>query len=136
MQNHPGGSGIILKYAGGDATLVYEPIHPPDALEKNLPPSNHLGHLKPDDALILSQAQKSRQATKDELRVEAALRRRPLLKRILSLADMEVGFSFRISRLLTSLYQVVARQILSHKAFAYYSSAADDQICTLLSSPS
>lgn len=53
---HPGGSRIILKYAGKDATCVfqhfyhmtislpflsyseaYEPIHPPDAITTNLP---------------------------------------------------------------------------------------------------
>jgi hypothetical protein len=33
-----GGSKIILKYAGKDATQEYDPIHPPDAITTNLPP--------------------------------------------------------------------------------------------------
>lgn len=89
-QEHPGGSSIILKYAGRDATSVYEPIHPPDALEKNLPKSKHLGPLNSDASKIISEANKAKTKTKDELRVEQALKERPPLVRILSLADMEV----------------------------------------------
>lgn len=89
-QDHPGGAQIILKYAGKDATGVYDPIHPPDALEKNLPMEKHLGPLNDDAAGALALAQESRPKTKDELRVEAALKQRLPLHRILSLADMEV----------------------------------------------
>lgn len=89
-QEHPGGAQIILKYAGKDATGVYDPIHPPDALEKNLPMEKHLGPLNDDAAGALALAQESRPKTKDELRVEAALKQRLPLHRILSLTDMEV----------------------------------------------
>ncbi|KAJ7925918.1 hypothetical protein B0H13DRAFT_1973864 [Mycena leptocephala] len=75
LQEHPGGAKIILKYAGRDATSAYEPIHPPDALERTFHP----------------------------------LQQRPPLVRIMSLGDMEE----------------VARKVLSHKAEAYYSSAAE-----------
>ncbi|KAG5654775.1 hypothetical protein H0H81_003783 [Sphagnurus paluster] len=112
LNEHPGGSSIILKYAGRDATRAYTPIHPPDALEKNLPAEKHLGPLDSDAARLVRQAQENRKKTKDELRVEDAQKRRPPLSRILSLADMEA----------------VARQVLSHKALAYYSSSSDDQI--------
>lgn len=81
---------MILKYAGKDATEAYEPIHPPDALEKNLPLGKHLGPIDSQSALTVQKAQESRQKTKDELRVEKALKERPPLSRILSLADMEV----------------------------------------------
>jgi L-lactate dehydrogenase (cytochrome) len=90
MQDHPGGAQIILKYAGGDVTPVYDPIHPPDALDKNLPPSKHLGSLDSHSVLSITQAQAKRQKTKDELRVERAQKQKPPLCRILSLADMEV----------------------------------------------
>ncbi|KAF5377509.1 hypothetical protein D9615_005284 [Tricholomella constricta] len=112
LNEHPGGSGIILKYAGRDATRAYEPIHPLDALDKNLPASKHLGPLDSDATSLVAQAQQNRKKTKDELRVEDALKQRPPLRRILSLADMEA----------------VARQVLSHKALAYYSSSSDDQM--------
>ncbi|PBL01001.1 hypothetical protein ARMGADRAFT_1160260 [Armillaria gallica] len=112
LSEHPGGAQIILKYAGKDATLAYEPIHPPDALEKNLPSSKHLGALNTDVALHMEELRANRKKTKDELRVEQALRERPPLNRILSLSDMED----------------VARHILSFKAVSYYSSASDDNI--------
>ncbi|KAJ7170015.1 FMN-dependent dehydrogenase-domain-containing protein [Mycena filopes] len=112
LQEHPGGAKIILKYAGRDATSAYEPIHPPDALQKNLPPSKHLGPLSAAAAQSVSDDQQNRKKTKDELRVEDALSQRPPLVRIMSLADMEA----------------VARKVLSIKAEAYYSSAADDHI--------
>ncbi|KAG6911859.1 hypothetical protein DXG01_000106 [Tephrocybe rancida] len=111
LNEHPGGSSIILKYAGRDATRAYEPIHPPDALDKNLPASKHLGPLDSNAARIVTEAQASRQKTKDELRVETALKQRPPLNHILNLADMEA----------------VARKVLSYKALAYYSSSSDDQ---------
>ncbi|GLB36281.1 putative cytochrome b5 family protein [Lyophyllum shimeji] len=112
LNEHPGGSGIILKYAGRDATRAYEPIHPPDALDKNLPRSKHLGPLDSNAARLVEQAQQNRKKTKDELRVAAAYKQRPSLDRILSLADMEA----------------VARRVLSQKALAYYSSSSDDQM--------
>ncbi|KAF8898601.1 FMN-dependent dehydrogenase-domain-containing protein [Infundibulicybe gibba] len=112
LSEHPGGAQIILKYAGRDATPAYEPIHPPDALDRNLPLSKHLGPLSSDAALVTAHNIHSRQKTKDELRVEQAHARRPPLSRILSLADMTH----------------VAKQVLSHKALSYYSSASDDEI--------
>lgn len=38
MHSHPGGSHIIRRYAGRDATKAFEPIHPNGVIEKNLPP--------------------------------------------------------------------------------------------------
>ena len=31
---------VILKWAGKDATATYEPIHPPDTLDKLVPPTS------------------------------------------------------------------------------------------------
>lgn len=131
LQEHPGGASIILKYAGRDATRAYDPIHPPDALDKNLPASKHLGPLSSDAALSVTRAQQSRPKTKDELRVERAHKQRPPLNRILNLGDMEVNLQYHtILRSFSQNYQTVARQVLSHKALAYYSSSSDDQIST------
>ncbi|KAJ7631075.1 FMN-dependent dehydrogenase-domain-containing protein [Roridomyces roridus] len=112
LQEHPGGASIILKYAGRDATRAYEPIHPPDALTKHLPASKHLGPVSSSAVQTLVSAQQNRKKTKDEVRVEEAMKQRPPLGRILSLRDMEA----------------VARKVLSHKAESYYSSAADDHV--------
>jgi len=38
LGSHPGGSSIILKYAGQDATHAFESIHSSDTLEKHLAP--------------------------------------------------------------------------------------------------
>ncbi|KAH9937553.1 FMN-dependent dehydrogenase-domain-containing protein [Fomitopsis serialis] len=96
LPEHPGGAKIILKYAGRDATTAYEPIHPPDALDKNLPPEKHLGELNIAGTAALQKERETRKKTKDEIRVEQAQ------------AD-------------------VAMKVMSHKAMAYYSSAADDE---------
>ncbi|OSD06084.1 hypothetical protein PYCCODRAFT_1431900 [Trametes coccinea BRFM310] len=112
LPDHPGGAKIILKYAGKDATSAYEPIHPPDALDKHLPREKHLGVLDSASATAVKDAAQNRPKTKDELRVEAAQATKPPLSRMLSLRDIED----------------VARQVLSYKALAYYASAADDEL--------
>ena len=89
-KEHPGGAEIILKYAGRDATSVYKPIHPLDALEKNLPLSKHLGPLTDKAIQIVAQDQQAVHKTRDALRVEHARKRMPPLNRILNLKDMEV----------------------------------------------
>lgn len=46
VDEHPGGSAVILKYAGRDATKAFDPIHPSDTLTKYLSPDKHLGPVK------------------------------------------------------------------------------------------
>ena len=89
-KEHPGGAEVILKYAGRDATSVYEPIHPSDALEKNLPLSKHLGPLTNRAIQTIAQDQQAVHKTRDDLRVELARKRMPPLNRILNLKDIEV----------------------------------------------
>lgn len=48
LADHPGGSKIILKLAGKDATEEYDPIHPPGTIEENLKPEAKLGRVNPD----------------------------------------------------------------------------------------
>lgn len=127
---HPGGKQIILKYAGRDATAAYKPIHPEDALEKNLSDEKHLGPVDPDAVAEILRAQANREKTQDELRMERAELNKPPLKRILTLHDMEVRFGKILPhrRMNSGTIKDVARGVLSYKAAAYYSSAADDQI--------
>ena len=89
-KEHPGGAEIILKYAGRDATSVYEPIHPPDALEKTLPLPKHMGPLTDSAIQAIAQGQQAVTKTRDALRVEQARKKMPPLNRILNLQDMEV----------------------------------------------
>ncbi|KAF6766328.1 cytochrome b2 [Ephemerocybe angulata] len=112
LPEHPGGAAIILRYAGQDATEVYDQIHAPDALEKFLPASKHLGPVETEAAARLSHERNTRKKTKDEVRVEEAHKKKPPLSRVLSLAAMEK----------------IASETLSHKAWAYYSSSSDDTI--------
>jgi L-lactate dehydrogenase (cytochrome) len=97
-QEHPGGSSIILKYAGKDATAAYEPIHPPDALDKNLSKDKYLGELDTAAAQEIAREAESRDKTKDEIRVEQAQRQKPALNRVLNLQDIEVGVGTNICR--------------------------------------
>ncbi|KAJ7498585.1 FMN-dependent dehydrogenase-domain-containing protein [Mycena latifolia] len=102
-----GGSKIILKYAGKDATQEYEPIHPPDAITTNLPPEKHLGAVEPDtvEKVVV-------EITDEERARQERITNRPPLDEILNLHDFES----------------IAKQVLPEKAWAYYSSAADDEI--------
>ncbi|KAK7036435.1 hypothetical protein VNI00_011632 [Paramarasmius palmivorus] len=102
-----GGSKIILKYAGKDATQEYDPIHPPDAITTNLPPEKHLGPVEPETVEKVEI-----QITDEEKERLARAAGKPGLDEILNLHDFES----------------IARQIMPEKAWAYYSSAADDEI--------
>lgn len=82
---------MILKYAGRDATAAYEPIHPPDALDKHLPLEKHLGELNRAGAATLQHAHEHRKKSKDEIRVEQARARKPSIDRMLSLRDIEAS---------------------------------------------
>lgn len=112
LPDHPGGAKIILKYAGKDATEAFEPIHPPDALTKFLPPEKHLGPIDEGSARIISEAYQQRKKTQDELRVELARKEKPPLSRVLNALEMEA----------------IAKKILSYKAWAFFSSAGDDGV--------
>ncbi|KAA1470386.1 glyoxylate dehydrogenase [Dentipellis sp. KUC8613] len=104
---HPGGSKIILKYAGKDATEAYEPIHPPDAITTHLPIDKHLGVVDPETVVKVV-----KEVTEEERRRQALVEARPPLAEVLNLHDFEA----------------VARAVLTDKAWAYYSSASDDEI--------
>ena len=78
-----------MQYAGKDATEAYESMHPPNLLSEYLALDKHLGEL---DAILVSNNQE-KPKSKDQLRVEAAYKRRPPLGRILNLNDLEVRTS-------------------------------------------
>ncbi|CZT47961.1 related to L-lactate dehydrogenase [Rhynchosporium secalis] len=103
LPNHPGGSKIILKLAGRDATEEYDPIHPPGTLQDNLKPEANLGKIDP-----LSLPKPQVDAAQTEQQSEGP----PPMSNILNLDEME---------------EVATKQI-SKKCWSYYYSAADDLI--------
>jgi len=107
LPEHPGGQKIILKYAGKDATEEFDPIHPPDTLDKYLDKSKHLGEV---DMGTVQEAVKEEDP--DELDRQERLAQKPLLSQCYNLHDFEA----------------VARRIMKKTAWGYYSSAADDEI--------
>ncbi|KAJ0115275.1 cytochrome b2 [Diaporthe amygdali] len=107
LPEHPGGMKIILKYAGKDATEEFEPIHPPDTLDKYLDKSKHLG-----DVDMNTVAKEEKEVTPEEKERLKLIETKPLLDQCYNLMDFEA----------------VARRIMKKTAWGYYSSAADDEI--------
>ena len=104
--DHPGGSQIIMKFAGRDATETYDPIHPPDTLDKYLPKEKHLGEVN------METVEKEHEADPDEDERMEKIKRMPILEQCYNLMDFEA----------------VARRVMKKTAWAYYSSGADDEI--------
>ncbi|OAA44430.1 Aldolase-type TIM barrel [Metarhizium rileyi] len=107
LPEHPGGSKIILKYAGKDATEEFEPIHPPDTLDKFLDKSKHLGDV---DMTTVTKEEKKHDP-QEAARLER-LQQKPDLSQCYNLFDFEA----------------IARRVMKTTAWGYYSSAADDEI--------
>ena len=104
---HPGGSKIIEKFAGKDATETYDPIHPPDTLDKYLPKDKHMGEVNMETV----QQEKEAPDPDEQERLER-VKRMPVLEQCYNLLDFEA----------------VARRVMKKAAWAYYSSGADDEI--------
>jgi L-lactate dehydrogenase (cytochrome) len=102
-----GGPKIILKFAGKDATETYEPIHPPDTLDKYLDKSKHLGEV---DMSTVTKEQDEEDP--DEKGRQERIKQMPILEQCYNLMDFEA----------------VAKRVMKRKAWAYYSSGADDEI--------
>lgn len=111
LPEHPGGPKIILKYAGKDATEEYEPIHPPDTLDKFLDKSKHLGEV---DMSTVEQEEKEEDP--EEIERQERIKHMPILEQCYNLMDFEA----------------VARRVMKKTAWAYYSSGADDEIVSTI----
>ncbi|KAL8815260.1 MAG: hypothetical protein Q9223_005584, partial [Gallowayella weberi] len=104
---HPGGIGIILQYAGRDASQPYNEIHAPSLLNETLTSSKLVGTL--DTSTISDDWAKPppQQNPKAQLKNE-----KPPLFTLLSTHDFEA----------------VAEKTLAPKTWAFYSSAATDLV--------
>ncbi|ROW14552.1 hypothetical protein VPNG_03225 [Cytospora leucostoma] len=107
LPEHPGGMKIILKYAGKDATEEFEPIHPPDTLDKYLDKSKHLGNVDMNTVVKEVKA-----ISPEEEHRQVRIKEKPLLEQCYNLLDFEA----------------VARRVMKKTGWGYYSSAADDEI--------
>jgi L-lactate dehydrogenase (cytochrome) len=96
---------------GKDATEEFEPIHPPDTLDKFLDHSKHLG-----DVDMNTVKQEVQEDDPDEKARQDRIARMPILEQCYNLMDFEA----------------VARSVMKKTAWAYYSSGADDEIVGLL----
>ncbi|KAI1640403.1 FMN-dependent dehydrogenase-domain-containing protein [Biscogniauxia mediterranea] len=103
LPEHPGGSKIIMKLAGRDATEEYDPIHPPGTLEENLKPEAKLGRIDPQ---TLVQADDKAAQGEKKKKAEGP----PPMESLLNINEIEA----------------VATKQISQKAWAYYYSASDD----------
>jgi L-lactate dehydrogenase (cytochrome) len=110
IDKHPGGDRIILKNAGKDVTDIYVPVHPSDAIKENLHPSQYLGQIDP--STVKEEIESEENLSEREVKRRKALKNLPPIGSILNLDD----------------FQKVAQTILTDQAWAYYSSAADDEI--------
>ena len=102
-----GGPNIILKFAGKDATETYDPIHPPDTLDKYLNKSKHLGEVE-----MSTVAKEQEEEDPDEADRQERIKNMPPLEQCFNLMDFEA----------------VAKRVMKRSAWAYYSSGADDEI--------
>lgn len=106
------------RYAGRDATEAYSEVHAPNVAIDHLSPEQQLGPitLPPSDpssaSSLASAPAPPAQLSPEQLDRLVLLARRPPLDTILSLHDFEA----------------VATEMLSRSAYAYYASAADDEV--------
>ncbi|WRT68158.1 uncharacterized protein IL334_005133 [Kwoniella shivajii] len=106
LSQHPGGEAIILKNAGKDATRIFTPLHPPDALDI-LDESQKLG---PVDPLTVPELE-APEVTEEDRKIEAARKRLPPVDAMVLLQDFEEW----------------GERVLTGTAWAYYRSAADSE---------
>lgn len=107
LKSHPGGPQIIKKYAGKNASEIFNKYHPPDVIEKMLPPSKYLGPLHGE----MEVAPDITSVDDEELR-NYKIQNKPALSRIYNISDFEY----------------VAKQVIPTNAWVYYNGGSDDEI--------
>ncbi|KAI8800849.1 FMN-dependent dehydrogenase-domain-containing protein [Cladochytrium replicatum] len=108
LKEHPGGAKVILREAGKDGTKAFDQIHPKDIISRMLSDDRRIGALTTAPAPV--ETSKKAEAATTSTVVQAY--KKPPLAAILNLFDFEA----------------VAEKVLTPQAWAYYSSAADDEL--------
>lgn len=106
---HPGGPGIIYKYAGRDATQAYNEIHSPSIIKNNLPKDALKGTL---DASTVTKEWATPLASETPKSAPASGAEKPPLDSIINTHDFELA----------------AQHSATAKTWAFYSSACNDLI--------
>ncbi|KAI1414525.1 FMN-dependent dehydrogenase-domain-containing protein [Hypoxylon sp. FL1857] len=104
-RSHPGGPGILVKYAGRDATAAYSEVHSPSLIKTELPASSRIGVL--DRATVTQEWAKPPPRAKGPPKKTVG---KPPLASLINARDFEVA----------------AEASFSPKAWAFVSSAATD----------
>ncbi|KAL4960450.1 FMN-dependent dehydrogenase-domain-containing protein [Aspergillus stella-maris] len=110
LDEHPGGAKVLLRCAGRDATSDFDSVHSPELLAETLPATALRGHI--DTAELAETVKEKADATKATAQIQAIANTPPPLNTLINLHDFEQ----------------VAQQYLTPNAWAYYASAADDEI--------
>eukprot|EP01102_Stenamoeba_stenopodia_P008841 TRINITY_DN258_c0_g1_i1.p1 TRINITY_DN258_c0_g1~~TRINITY_DN258_c0_g1_i1.p1 ORF type:complete len:500 (-),score=139.27 TRINITY_DN258_c0_g1_i1:108-1607(-) len=110
LSDHPGGSKIILKQAGRDATTAFSAVHNKDIISQ-LPASAFIGELDP---LSVTEVNSKANAEPDEAEAKAVVLSniKPSIEHMLNVFDFEA----------------VAQQVMTKEGWDYYCSGADDEI--------
>lgn len=148
--DHPGGQQSILKYAvsltgiekrlspfftatnadtakGKDATAAYDPIHPAGTLDKYLDQKKHLGPVIQSNTTETSiPLQKGRPSAEEQ--PPAKVDRVQLMKKEVQHPPQPANKPPLSHCLNLFDFESVARQVLNPTSWAYFSSAADDEI--------
>jgi len=99
---HPGGKDIIVKYAGKDATTIFESLHSKDVLN-TLPPSTVVGQIDMKEPKPKDEVEAHTSTPKDTT---------------CTIHHMQNVMDF----------EAVARSVMTKEGWGYYSSGADDEI--------
>lgn len=131
VNEHPGGSAIILKYAGTDATDAYNDIHAPGIIDDTLPRDCVIGAIEQQEMEQL-QAETRAAAAQEE----AAQQEQAALQATAVQEGLPIAFSrpkayekpdlFKL--ISTHDFEDVARNTFTEKTWAFYSSAATDLV--------
>ncbi|CAE6503647.1 unnamed protein product [Rhizoctonia solani] len=105
LSEHPGGSTVLLKHAGKDATAAYEMAHGPEILEEGLPADKKKGPVDPSTIQAHPKSQ-------EEVKKDVANSKRMPLAQVINLYDFEEN----------------AKDYLSQKVWAFISSGATDML--------
>jgi L-lactate dehydrogenase (cytochrome) len=117
---HPGGAKLIHDNAGKDATVLFDPIHPKDIMDKLLKPGLMMGEVDPatitEEHIAKAQSHKAPLPTKNAGADSPEPATHEFVKPPLG------------AMLNTFDFESVAREVMEPQGWGYYSSGGDDEI--------